>query len=132
MKKQTERIVFIVALVSGVLSLYLNYTLLPVLLAFSCLTYLALGWQLLNPEKGNKFNFVYFWIGYSFSTVFLTMIFDYYTWPLVKEFQYVAISMLIISIIMMSSIRRIREKGVVEQIIKTVLVIGLVAWSLVR
>ena len=131
MKKQTERIVFIVVLISGVLSLFLDYTLLPVLLAFSSIIYLALGWHLLNPGEGNKFVFVYFWIGYSFSTAFLSLIFDYYRWPLVKEFQYVAISVLVVSIILMLAVKRIREKEVGEMLIKTGLLIGLVVWSIV-
>lgn len=132
MKKQTEQILFIVAVISGVLSLYLNYTLLPVILGFACLAYLVLGWHLFNPGKETKFIFVYFWIGYSFSSAFLALIFDYTGYPLNRLFQYGAISMLVIAIILMLTARRVREKGVVELLIKSVLLIGIVVWSLVR
>jgi len=125
MKKQTERIVFIVALISGVLSLFLDYTLLPVILAFSSLIYLALGWHLLNPGEGNKFVFVYFWIGYSFSTVFLTLILVNYEVQLFKIFQYTVLAMLLLSIILMASVRKVREKGLVENILKTLLLIAI-------
>jgi len=130
MKKQTERILFIVATISGVLSLYLNYTLLPVIMGFACLAYLALGWHLFNPGEETKFIFVYFWIGYSFSSAFLALIFDYTGYPLVKLFQYGAICMLVLTIILMLAVKRIREKGVGEQVIKSVLLICLVIYSI--
>ena len=131
MKKQTEQILFIVAVIAGVLSLYLNYTLLPVILGFACLVYLTLGWHLFNPGEETKFIFVYFWIGYSFSSAFLALIFDYTGYPLGRLFQYGSISMLVIAIILMLAVRRVREKGVVELLIKSVLLIGIVVWSIV-
>jgi hypothetical protein len=130
MKKQTESILFFVAIIAGVLSLYLNYTILPVILGFACLAYLALGWHLFNPEKETKFIFVYFWIGYSFSTAFLALMFVYTGYPLLKLFQYGSISMLVIAIILMLAMTKVREKGVGEVLIKTVLLLGLVVWSI--
>ena len=130
MKKQTESILFFVAIIAGVLSLYLNYTILPVILGFACLAYLALGWHLFNPEKETKFIFVYFWIGYSFSTAFLALMFVYTGYPLLKLFQYGSISMFVIAIILMLAMTKVREKGVGEVLIKTVLLLGLVVWSI--
>lgn len=131
MKKQTERTIYLVAFIAGVLSLFLNYTLLPVLMGFLGLAYLALGWHLFNPGEGIKFIFPYFFIGFSFAVAFTGLIFDYYDWSAVKVFQYGAIGILVISIFMMTEIKSIKEKGINEMLIKTVLLLGLVFCSVV-
>ena len=125
MKSQVERIIFIVALIASGLILVMDFTFLSVILGISCLVYLVLGWYLLNPTKTRRFNFVYFWIGYSFSTVFLTLILVNYEVQLFKIFQYTVLSMLLLSIILMVSVKKVREKGIVENILKTLLLIAI-------
>ena len=125
MKSQVERIIFIVALIASGLILFMDFTFLSVILGISCLVYLVLGWYLLNPTKTRRFNFVYFWIGYSFSTVFLTLILVNYEVQLFKIFQYTVLSMLLLSIILMVSVKKVREKGIVENILKTLLLIAI-------
>lgn len=125
MKNQVERIIFIVALIASVLILFMDFTFLSVILGISCLVYLVLGWYLLNPTKTRRFNFVYFWIGYSFSTVFLTLILVNYEVQLFKIFQYTVLAMLLLSIILMVSVKKIREKGIVENILKTLLLMAI-------
>ena len=131
MKNQVERIIFIVALIASVLILFMDFTFLSVILGISCLVYLVLGWYLLNPAKTRRFNFVYFWIGYSFSTVFLTLILVNYEVQLFKIFQYTVLAMLLLSIILMVSVKKIREKGIVENILKTLLLIAIDIISLI-
>ncbi|MEA1886009.1 MAG: hypothetical protein U9N72_02210 [Bacteroidota bacterium] len=131
MKKQTERTIYLVALISGVLSLYLNYTLLPVIMVFLGLAYLTLGWHLLNPEKERRFDFVYFWTSFSFAWAFLTLIFNFYEWSLLRWFQYASILFLVLAMILMSEIKRIKEKGIVEIFIKTMLLVALVVFSMI-
>ena len=125
MKNQVERIIFIVALIASVLILFMDFTFLSVILGISCLVYLVLGWYLLNPTKTRRFNFVYFWIGYSFSTVFLTLILINYEVQLFKIFQYTVLAMLLLSIILMVSVKKVREQGIVENILKTLLLIAI-------
>ncbi|MEA1886010.1 MAG: hypothetical protein U9N72_02215 [Bacteroidota bacterium] len=131
MKKQIERIIYVVALVAAVLSLFMNYLFLSIILGLACLVYLGLGWYLLNPNPGRKFHFVYFWIGYSFSTVFVTLIMFNYQFPLTEIFQYTVLSMLLISIILMVSVKKIREKGIIENLIKILLLAGVDILSIV-
>jgi len=125
MKNQVERIIFIVALIASVLILFMDFTFLSLILGISCLVYLVLGWYLLNPTKMRRFHFVYFWIGYSFSTVFLTLILVNYEVQLFKIFQYTVLAMLLLSIILMVSVKKIREKGIVENILKTLLLMAI-------
>lgn len=125
MKKNIELSVFIVALIACILCFFLDNTFITILLAISSLIYLITGWYLLNPTMGRRFNFVYFWIGYSFSTVFVTFILFNYQLPLVETFQYTVLLMLLIAIILMLSVKSVREKGIVENLIKTLLLIAI-------
>lgn len=128
MKKQIERILFIVAFLVCVLSLFIESNILNAILIISSIAYLFLGWYLLNPNDGKKFDFVFFIIGYSYATLFVTAFLNIVEWPLLKEFQISAICFLILSGILLISIERIRIKGIIENLTKTIL---LLAWVII-
>ena len=130
MKKQIERIIFLIALVCGVLSLFMDSTFVNVSLGIMSVVYLGLGWLLLRPDESNKFHFVYFLIGYSFATVFVMLLLRANEVELVSLFQYASIFFLVLSIILMYSVEKIKEKGVVESLIKSLVLLLLVFISM--
>jgi len=132
MKNQIERFIFLIALLISILSLIFDSVIIRVLLLALSGAYLSLGWLLLNPYEGKKFNFVYFWLGYSFSSAFITLFFNQIEWPLVLEFHYSSIAMLVISIILIFSIRKIREKRFIENLFKVLAIMVLIVISLIN
>ncbi|MDT8402686.1 MAG: hypothetical protein RQ743_13410, partial [Bacteroidales bacterium] len=88
--------------------------------------YLFLGWVLLNPEHNKKFDFLYFIVGYFFSTAFIALLFKTRSYPMEDLLLYVSAAMLVVSIIMLVLIDRARKRPVTENVLMTGLLLGLV------
>lgn len=119
MNKYIERIIYAVALASGVLSLLFKMNLvITISLIVFCMLYLFLGWMLLNPERNKRFDLVYFMVGYFFSTAFIALLFYTRDYPLQDHFLYITTGMLVLSLILILGIDRARKKQVVENAVK--------------
>jgi len=128
MNKQIKRLVYVVALVSGALSLVFELnTVLSILLFLFSMVYLFLGWLLLNPERTKKFDFVYFFVGYFFSTSFIALFFNIRDYPLKELFLYASVGMLVFALVLIMALDRARKKPVAENAVKIVLLLGVVA-----
>ena len=127
MNKHLKRIIYVIALAIGVLSLIWEMnTVISILLFVSGAVYLFLGWMLLNPEHNRKFDFLYFIVGYFFSTTFIALLFKTRSYPMDDLFLYVSTAMLAVSIIVLVLIERTRKRPVTENVLMTGLLLGLV------
>lgn len=132
MNKQIERIIYVVALVSGALSLFYELnTVLSILLFLFSMVYLFLGWLLLNPERTKKFDFVYFFVGYFFSTSFIALLFNIRDYPLKELFLYASVGMLVFALVLIMALDRARKKPVIENTIKILLLLAVVVLAVI-
>lgn len=132
MNKQIERIIYVVALVSGALSLFYELnTVLSILLFLFSMVYLFLGWLLLNPERTKKFDFVYFLVGYFFSTSFIALLFNIRDYPLKELFLYASVGMLVFALVLIMALDRARKKPVIENTVKILLLLAVVVLAVI-
>ncbi|MFO7851315.1 MAG: hypothetical protein ACQERS_06685 [Bacteroidota bacterium] len=132
MNKQIERIIYVVALVSGALSLFFEFnTVLSILLFLFSMVYLFLGWLLLNPERTKKFDFVYFFVGYFFSTSFIALLFNIRDYPLKELFLYASVGMLVFALVLIMALDRARKKPVIENTVKILLLLAVVVLAVI-
>jgi len=119
MNKNLERLIYVIALVTAVLSLFFIYnTVLSILLFVLSSVYLLLGWLLLNPVRTKKFDLLYFFTGYVFSTVMMGLLFRNRDYPMKEIILYVSAGMLVIILLLVFFIDRARNRPVTENCIK--------------
>jgi hypothetical protein len=132
MNKNIKRLIYLIAITGGVLSLVREMnTVISILLFLSASAYLFLGWMLLNPEHNRKFDFLYFILGYIFSTAFIALLFKTRNYPMEELLLYVSAAMLVVSVIVLVLIDRARKKPVIENILKIIFLLGLVITGMV-
>ena len=130
MKIQIERVFYILAFLASIVGFLDSYTILRILLFLLSMTYIVSGWYFLNPEPGKRFDPTYFIVGYAFSTFLMTMLFYTGDWPLLKEFQFVSIFFLLVSAILIITIKKIRGRGSIEILAKILLFLAIVVSSM--
>lgn len=128
MNKTLERSIYVIALVTAVLSLFYMYnTVLSILLFVLSMVYLALGWILFHPAAARKFDLIYFFTGYFFSTVMMGFLFRNRDYPMKEIILYVSIGMLILGLILILFVDRARKRPVTENSIKILLMLVVTA-----
>ena len=134
MNKHIERIIYTIALATGVMSLFLKMnTAISIILFIFSMLYLFLGWMLVNPERNKRFDLVYFIIGYSFSSSFIALLFNTRDYPLQDHLLYGSTAMLVLSLVLVLGIDRARKKPVVENAAKIVLLLFVVVtWLFIK
>lgn len=126
-----KSIIYLVVLAIAALSLVWEMnSAISILLVLSSLLYLSLGWMLLNPEQNQKFDFLYFIVGYCFSTSLMALLFKARRYPMEELVLYVSIGMLLLSLIMIFLIDRKRNRKIVMNLVRTGLLLLVVLLSL--
>ena len=127
MNKIIERAIYLVGLAIIVASLVfpMNGFLSIMLFVFS-MGYLVAGWILLNPARNRKFDFIYFLVGYCYSSTFIAFLFINRDYPMQSYMMYGSIALLVFSLILILGPDRARKSPVRENAVKTALLLVVV------
>ena len=124
MNKTLERSIYLIALVTAVLSLFYMYnTVLSILLFVLSMVYLILGWLFFNPAATRKFDPMYFFTGYFFSMVMIGFLLRNRDYPMKETILYVSAAMLLIALVLVFAVDRARKRPVTENSIKILLML---------
>ncbi len=109
MKNLLERSLFVLTVSAMVLSFFVHHAVINTIFVLSGLIYISLGWYLLNPLKGKKFDPVYFLEGYFFSTAMVGFLFTAKDYPLDTLFIQVAAAGLFVGLLLLLILHKNRK-----------------------
>lgn len=109
MKHLLQRSLFVVTISAMVLSFFIHHAVINTIFILSGLIYISLGWYLINPSKGKKFDPVYFLVGYFISTALTGFLFTAKDYPLDTLFIQVATAELFVGLLLLLILHKNRK-----------------------
>ena len=109
MKNLIKRSLFVVTISAMILSFFINHAIINIVFALTALIYFALGWRIINPGGSNKFDPVYFLVGYFISTALMGFLLTAREYPLDTIFMKVGTGELLAGLLILLIFKKNRK-----------------------